>query len=177
MKKYTEKEIVKLLVEFGEHCVEQATGKKIQAIGELHKWWTERESKASRKEFTVKLKSVDPLGDIVDIETLTMFIIDDPNSMVKSRLIIDIGDYGYRINNNGHIIDTVTPGDTLLLPSKDEISAASSNKEEYHLGMMQKSYGKKVPVKFAAMCCGNSFDEGAKWMAKRINELNDGVQK
>ena len=39
MKTYTEKEVVKLLADFGTHVAEQCTGKKLEIAGELMKWW------------------------------------------------------------------------------------------------------------------------------------------
>ena len=39
MKTYTEKEVVKLLADFGTHVAEQCTGKKLEIVGELMKWW------------------------------------------------------------------------------------------------------------------------------------------
>ena len=39
MKTYTEKEVVKLLADFGTHVAEKCTGKKLEIAGELMKWW------------------------------------------------------------------------------------------------------------------------------------------
>lgn len=54
------------------------------------------------------------------------------------------------------------------VPSEEEINAASNLKEQYHLKGLFDYYGTNTPTSFAAMCCGNSFDEGVKFILKKI---------
>ena len=56
------------------------------------------------KRFKVKLEVVDPTGVAIKTKNLTMFI-NGEESMVKDRLYITVGNYKYRIDNNGLIID------------------------------------------------------------------------
>lgn len=63
----------------------------------------------SRKEFKVKLESVDPTGVTINEGNIEMLVIDDKESMRKERLFIHIGDYLYRVDNNGRILDRIVP--------------------------------------------------------------------
>lgn len=61
--------------------------------------------KYKTKKLVVKLVSYDPTAIIVKSESLTMDVIDDPESMIQDRLYINIGDHAYKINDSGKIID------------------------------------------------------------------------
>lgn len=52
--------------------------------------------------------------------------------------------------------------------TEKQIRLASEKEEFRHLNGMLKEHGDMVSSKFAAMCCGNSFYDRAKWMQKKI---------
>jgi hypothetical protein len=55
-----------------------------------------------RRNFEVKLESVDPTGVVLKSEELSMLIVDDDNSMINNhRLFIHIGECLYRIDKRG----------------------------------------------------------------------------
>ena len=52
------------------------------------------------------------------------------------------------------------------IPKEDEVKIASNIHEQYHLTGMSENYSETTPTNFAAMCCGNSFYEGAEYILK-----------
>jgi len=78
MKTYNEKEVLKLLADFGTHVAEQCTGKKLEIVGELMKWWKLSIAKSMTKENFIE-------GDLVELK------YDIPQNE-------DDGEYGYSIN-------------------------------------------------------------------------------
>jgi len=53
-------------------------------------------------------------------------------------------------------------------PTDDEINEAALKHEQYHLnGMISAT---NFNVKFAAMCCANSFVDGINWYKKQIKK-------
>ncbi len=65
-----------------------------------------------RRNFEVKLESIDPTGVVLKSEELSMMIVDDHESMISNdRLFIHIGEYLYRIDKKGFIIERVIPID------------------------------------------------------------------
>jgi hypothetical protein len=63
------------------------------------------------KEFKVILQSIGPVGDIIQSKELSMFINDEPGSMIDGRLFLYLGDCLYFIDKKGFIKDRVIPKD------------------------------------------------------------------
>ncbi len=63
--------------------------------------------KPKKRRFFVKLESVDPTGTAIKTKELSMKIIDDENSMIKSRLVLHIDNCSYFIDLKGNIIDRI----------------------------------------------------------------------
>ena len=55
--------------------------------------------------------------------------------------------------------------------SDEEIKNACESKEEYHFQNITINYPNGVTPKFAAMCCGNSFEDGVEFALKKAQAV------
>ena len=63
----------------------------------------------NEKRVEVILSSIDPLGSILKSKKLSMKVIDDSECMKSERLLLHVGDYLYRIDKHGKIIEQLVP--------------------------------------------------------------------
>lgn len=62
-----------------------------------------------RKRIEVKLSSIDPVGSVIKSKKLSIKVIDDSECMRMERLLLHVGDYLYRIDKHGKIIEQLVP--------------------------------------------------------------------
>ena len=53
---------------------------------------------------------------------------------------------------------------SIVLPSDKVIKDRVAEHENYHLDGMREDYNEVLPIKFAAMCCANSFNDCIRWL-------------
>lgn len=57
-----------------------------------------------------------------------------------------------------------------MMPTDEEIGNNSEDKEQYHFENMTIQFSDIVSTKFASICCGNSFEEGATWLKNKLTK-------
>lgn len=55
---------------------------------------------------------------------------------------------------------------SIILPKPSIIKARVAEHEAYHIIGMNEDFNEVLPIKFAAMCCANSFDDAIRWIKK-----------